>query len=238
MSYEIKLSKWLQEYVNGLYQNLDHGQNEQIFEAFQKATEKVQANPIAPEFIKHSMGAYRAVDVLAQTRAFFKIYSDHKVIFFVWVNPIEFPHISSKGENDPCYKEFKSLLLKGEIEEYEPEDKSEPEFRTSGRFRKDKKFFTSLKTEESFAQAQLQLKEVSANEYEIDHISETEYGSDALPILISRLVLEAKKVSVTLKATVSKVRDSDYIESVKEALIASGFSVEVDNENETIFNKQ
>lgn len=235
MAYEIKLSKWLTGYINDLYQNLDHGHNGQVFEAFQNASEKVLANPISREFIKHSMEEYRAVDVLAQTRAFFKIYSEYEVIFFVWMNSDEFPHISSKGDNDPCYKEFKSLLAKEAFEEYIPEIKTEPEFKFFGKFRKDKRFFTSLKTEESFAQAQLELKEISASEYEIDHIYETEYGSDALPILITKIVEEAKKENITLRATIGKERDSDFVKSVKEALLVSGFIAGPQNEDGLIF---
>jgi hypothetical protein len=237
MAYELKLSKWLESFINDLYQNLDHGLNAQLFEAFQNASEKVLANPISREFIKHSMDEYRAVDVLAQKRAFFKIYSEYEVIFFVWLNPDEFPHISSKGENDPCYKEFKSLLAKDEIEEFVPEIKSEPEFMISGKFRKDRAFFTSLKTEKSFAQAQVQLRAISANEYQIDHIYETEYYSDALPILIAKIVSEAKQDNIVLRSVIGKERDGDFIESVKEALLASGFVVQQDDENEIIFVK-
>jgi hypothetical protein len=218
-----KNSKQVEALLQEIYDNLDKGKNSQVFEAYAKAVEKVMQNPISRNFIKYDTEEYRAVDVLAQRRAFFKIYNEHDTVFFVWINPEKFPHDSSKGENDPCYKEFKSLLKNEKLEIYEPEAVEEPEFVFRGKFRKDKRFSTHLKTTFSFSQAQLHLISREENEYEIENIFEENLYSDSLPLLIIKVVEKAKEAKINLISFVGSERDNDHRKSVAKALTKAGF---------------
>jgi hypothetical protein len=224
MPFEIKKSKQVEEYLHQLYDKLEIGNNSQLFEAFIKACDKILNNPISPDFIKSNLGEYRAVDVLAQKRAFFKIYGEYSVVFIVWLNPDQFPHDSSKGDFDLCYREFQNLLKSEKIEVYVPEKVEEPDFKLHGKFRKNTSIFTSLKTAKSFSQAQLSLVERSPNEYELRHISESVYYSDSLPILFERVAAEAKKENIELFCFVAVERDFDFRVSVTNALTSAGFS--------------
>lgn len=235
MDYQIKKSEQVETYLRHLYDNLDEGFNSQLFEAFEKACEKILQNPTSPDFLKNNLEDYRAVDVLAQKRAFFKIYSDYSVIFIAWLNLDEFPHDSSKGEYDLCYREFQNLLRNGKLEKYIPEKIEEPEFKFNGKFRKDKNIFTFLKTTQSHSQAQLKLVPRSPNEYEIEHIHESDYYSDSLPLLLERVVAEAKKEKIDLVTFVGIERDYDYRMSVIQALSSAGFQQHSNDDDGVLF---
>lgn len=219
-----KNSKQVESLLKGLYDDLEKGNNAQVFEAYQKAIEKVLQNPTSREFIKYDTEEYRAVDVLAQRRAFFKIHSKDQMIFFVWLNPEDYPHDSSKGENDPCYKEFKRLLKNGKLEEFAPEVEEDPEFIFYGEFRKNARFYTSLKTSRSFSGANLHLITREENEYEITNIHEDPYYSDALPLLLTKIVEKAKEVKINLVSVVELARDVEYRTSIAKALQNAGFA--------------
>jgi hypothetical protein len=220
-----KNSKQVESLLLEMYNDLDKSNNNQVFEGFEKAIEKVMQNPISKEFIKYDTEEYRAVDVLAQRRAFFKIYTEHDTVFFVWLNPEDFPHDSSKGENDPCYKEFKRLLKNNKLETYEPEVVKEPEFNFWGQFRKDQFIHTNLKSSKSFSQASLQLISREDSEYEIAHIDEaTHYNSDSLPLLLIKVAEKAKAEKINLISFVGSERDCDYRLSVAKALKTAGFT--------------
>ena len=64
---------------------------------------------LSPQIIKLQM-YYSSFDF------FFKIDNENKLIFFTWMNDEKCLHVSG-GKND-CYKVFRSLYKKGEIEEY------------------------------------------------------------------------------------------------------------------------
>lgn len=218
-------SKQVETILKETEDNLDKGKNSQFFESFNKAIEKVMTNPTSQDFLKYDLQEYRAVDVLAQRRAFFKIYKEFETVFFVWVNPSDMLHDSSKGELDPCYRAFKRLLDNEKLEVYSPQPVEEPEFNFFGKFRRDKYIHINLKSSTSFSQADLELVSKNESEYEINNIYEKNYYSDSLPILLKKVAMKAKEERVNLVSIVGLERDQDFRASVTRALLQVGFEL-------------
>ena len=87
------------------------------------AMKRVMSDPIHPEFRKTLPQNFKAVDVLQQTRLFFRIIPaadatdvGTDVVFFVWMNGDDAVHRS--GANDDAYQIFRKKLDQGEIDPY------------------------------------------------------------------------------------------------------------------------
>ncbi len=92
---------------------------------------RIQQDPLNTDYMKHALDQYRAAPYkVGQYRIFFEIIDETvdfdlqndkgskvegKFVHFVWMNNENCKHDSSKGEHDPCYREFKNLKNNGEI---------------------------------------------------------------------------------------------------------------------------
>lgn len=221
MKYSV--SNELKKYIEQLEKNHNKSNNSQIVNAYKTAAKKVLENPTSTEFLKHTIGAYRAVDVLGQVRLFFSIEDNGNEIFFVWMNdPEEFPHDSSRGQRDRCYLEFKRLYNNDKLEKYKKEE-DDSIFKLKGRFRANEKLTAYLKSKLSEASTNLEMCEIDHNTYEIFNVYESCDYSGAFIELIEKVLEIAKKDNIQLSIQIEDYWPEDKKNSIISAIVKSGF---------------
>ncbi|MFG1594118.1 hypothetical protein [Halobacteriovorax sp. CON-3] len=227
---EVKYSQKMQDAIKHLTDNPSK-ENTQIFKALEAAIQKVQSNPIHRDFAKYEMNEYKAVDVLSQIRAFFKIYNHEQVLFFVWINiDPKFIHTNSNGADKcPCYNEFKRQLANDEVEQYVTKKEVETSFKFHGALRRDESIFCSLDDKTSFSSASLNLSINENSQYKIEHIQESQYYSTSLPALIEEVCKKADKETIKLYCDIDLRRDNRFIESVSSTLEKNGFEIQLED---------
>ena len=104
------------------------------YDRFSEYINRVLEHPLNTDYLKNSLDQYRAAPYkTGQYRIFFEIIDETvdynptsdlgkkilgKFVHFVWMNNEDCKHDSSKGEHDPCYREFKNLKENNQIDAF------------------------------------------------------------------------------------------------------------------------
>lgn len=220
---DFKLSKQVKELLESKKDNYDKGSNGKFYEDALKAIDKVLIDPLSREYLKKSLGSYRAVSASDQIRLFFEIVNK-ETVFFVWINDEGTKHISSKKERDPCYSEFKTLLNAGKIESFIPVINKPPVFKVNGQFFLDTSIYCTYKDDKAFSNAYLELqKQEGANQYHVISTHEDPFGSNVIRGLFKNICNVADEFDVTLSCNVEPFRDPDYQGMLSSTLIDNHF---------------
>jgi len=233
--YRKQIRKELEEYILFLKENSDKKNYSQIYENIDSAINRVLEDPTLMKYIKKGIGEFRAIDVLQQTRLFFRYTFEQEVVEFVWVNDEDTPHISEKKERDPCYKKFKEKLSNGDFGELLIRELPEPHIEIKGKLRKDSSIYTRVQTANNSCFAQLLLLKMDSNTYEIRDVYEDPDYSESLPILVGAVSNEAEKESINLLY----FPESSFInqpENFQKILINNGFE-QFNDSGETTFRR-
>lgn len=131
-SYRKKISNYLTQEFDRLQQGGDDLKKRH--DRFSEYINRIVEDPLNTDYIKDALDQFRAAPYkTGQYRIFFEIIDESvdfdpakdtdtkiagKFIHFVWMNNENCKHESSKGEHDPCYREFKNLKSNNQIEQF------------------------------------------------------------------------------------------------------------------------
>lgn len=202
--YPHNFSSWLKNEFDRL-ESGNTAEKQRLRNAY-NAIAKVLSNPLNTDFNKDLPGNYKAVDVLQQYRLFFRLEVDHllknQVVFFVWINDEESLHRT--GKPDDCYKVFREMVAKSEVEVYQPDPSHTDQYLQHGSWGSDYIYISYSKTvlstppENLFANTGLHLSKISEKEYNLQAISVSTENKGLASSLLQKLCLEADKAKIRL----------------------------------------
>lgn len=175
------------------------------------AMEQVESEPTNSIFRKDETEGHWAVDVGGQYRLFFKFIPEHNVVFYCWVNDSDSLHDNSrKGRSDECYEVFKSLLNKGEIENYVHREIVDDKWTIDGDFGKDSYVYYELESGETISLTSS--TEISDSTDRKTYFINDFSGNKRAEVL-SRVVTDAKKSEIRLNAYARNQEERIILES-------------------------
>jgi mRNA-degrading endonuclease RelE of RelBE toxin-antitoxin system len=150
--------------------------------------------PYSPTYSKDLPGQYGAVAVTGRFRLFFKIHSEHSVVFFTWIN--DESNIHASGAANDAYQEFRRQLANDEIEKYQHVSLAGEEFTFNGDWGNSYiyiEFLRSLSDQTNQkANSSLTLNQTNNSEYAISSIDVSDENIGLAQELIKRMLMRAE----------------------------------------------
>ena len=195
---------------------------------FYEYISRILENPLNTDYLKNSLDQYRAAPYkTGQYRVFFEIIDEAvdynptndqgkkipgKFVHFVWMNNENCKHDSSKGEHDPCYREFKNLKENNQIEAFKrpllPKG-----YINGGEFGKTPALYPKYYDNEGVAQSQavVTLSEETESEfrlYKVEGLISTPDSKEREFELLQNVLNDAKSCGVVVEWEI--IRDHNF----------------------------
>ena len=142
---------------------------------------------------------YRAAKMGNRFRLFYKVYQQHSIVYFAWVNGEDHPHTS--GDVDDCYKEFVRAYNNSEIDKYAHETLVHEVFKKGsswGAKLVHVSYERKTTQEEYKAYSTLTLGQIKSNSYKILSVSVSKKDMKLASKLLDNLIQEADRNNLTL----------------------------------------
>lgn len=189
---------------------------------YKNAEEAISRTLVDPVHVhKHSLGDYKAVNVLAQYRVFYEIIDDHNIVHFVWINDHTCKHDNSKNP-DPCYDKFISLVNTGKIPKFVPSKKTKG-FTLNGEWGYSSQIYAEFHDEDGKANSYLTMQHQKADNYQIIAIGADRENVGLEKLLLKELVKSAKAKKISLYFELDLTRDEIVVEALRLIFEKCGF---------------
>jgi hypothetical protein len=234
---EIPMPVWTRHLSNDLRLELLRIRNgskleRQRYRNAEDAIATVLMNPTTPRNLNHSLGQYRAADVLAQYRIFYEIISNETVIHFVWINDEKYLHDSSKNP-DPCYDRFLTLVNTKRIPAYiapivvvKPLGKASQSFNLKGKWGASPQIYATLADARGQAISNLVMQSLNKTGcYQIVAINATVEKLGLEEALLNKVAIDARKNGIKLYHELDLNADPVHVALLKQIFLKCGFKM-------------
>lgn len=199
---------------------------QQRYDNANEAITAVLINPLDPDYIKSNVDHYRAANILGQFRIFFEIINEHKTVHFVWMNNEDHIHDTSKGINDPCYKQFKHLNDHSKLQRFAPPKAVKAQLNITGTWKTSSSIYVKYSDASGNVNSTLTLIAHTDNSsYNMLDIKADMEDVGLEEALLKKVLTSAKSVGVKIIFTLDLTRNQDYISFYKKLLSSTGFIV-------------
>lgn len=206
------------------------------YNRFVEYMNRVADDPLNTDFLKDSLDQYRAAPFkTGQYRIFFELIDETvdfnpstdtgikvsgKFIHFVWMNNENCKHDSSKGEHDPCYREFKNLKSSGRLDKFERSELSKG-YVCQGVFGKALYLYPKFCDADGVAQSQASVSIIDDdpqkfNLYKLEGLISHPDSIKREKELLENILIDAKKCGVRIIWEI--IRDGNFHRYQKHAI--------------------